>query len=107
MYEIVCRLKICRRLVPPQTPERVDPLVIAYLESEFAKLNSKNKLTVESLHGGKPWVADVNHWNFEAAKAATRVRLSSTLGRRDTERIWVRLFTNRNLISRERAARFL
>jgi Cys-Gly metallodipeptidase DUG1 len=47
--------------------------VIAYVKSEFAKLNSKNKLTIESLHGGKPWVADVNHWNFEAAKAATRV----------------------------------
>jgi hypothetical protein len=60
-------------LVPPQTPERVDPLVITYIESEFAKLNSKNKLTIESLHGGKPWVTDVNHWNFEAAKAATRV----------------------------------
>jgi len=42
------------------------------VESEFVKLNSKNTLTVENLHGGKPWVADVNHWNFKAAKAATR-----------------------------------
>jgi Cys-Gly metallodipeptidase DUG1 len=66
-----------KSLVPPQTPELVDPLVIAYVNSEFAKLNSKNKLTVESLHGGKPWVADVNHWNFEAAKAATRVNMTS------------------------------
>lgn len=64
--------KFSIRLVPPQTPERVDPLVIAYVKSEFAKLNTKNELTIESLHGGKPWVADVNHWNFEAAKAATR-----------------------------------
>ena len=28
---------------------------------------------VESLHGGKPWVADHRHWNFEAAKRATKV----------------------------------
>ena len=59
--------------MPPQTPESVDPLVISYITGEFAKLKSKNKLTIENLHGGKPWVADVNHWNFEAAKAATRV----------------------------------
>ncbi|KAF8645662.1 hypothetical protein AX16_007658 [Volvariella volvacea WC 439] len=64
--------KFSIRLVPPQTPEKVDPLVIAYLESEFAKLNSKSKLQVESLHGGKPWIADYKHWNYEAAKVATR-----------------------------------
>jgi hypothetical protein len=52
----------------------VDPLVKAYIESEFAKLNSKNKLTLEDLHGGKPWVADYKHWNYEAAKKATEVR---------------------------------
>lgn len=62
------------RLVPPQTPENVDPLVISYIESEFAKLNSKNTLTIENLHGGKPWVTDHTHWNFEAAKKATKVR---------------------------------
>lgn len=38
------------------TPDNVDPLVITYLKAEFAKLNSKNKLEVENLHGGKPWV---------------------------------------------------
>ena len=59
--------------MPPQTPEMVDPLVKAYIESEFAKLNSKNTLTIEDLHGGKPWVADYKHWNYEAAKRATEV----------------------------------
>ncbi|KIK93022.1 hypothetical protein PAXRUDRAFT_12891 [Paxillus rubicundulus Ve08.2h10] len=62
--------KFSLRLVPPQTPELVIPLVTGYIQSEFAKLNSKNKMTVEYLHGGKPWVSDVNHWNFEAAKRA-------------------------------------
>jgi len=64
--------KFSIRLVPPQTPEAVDPLVKAHLEREFAKLRSKNKLTVEGLGAGKPWVADHRHWNFEAAKRATK-----------------------------------
>jgi Cys-Gly metallodipeptidase DUG1 len=66
-------------LVPPQTPEAVDPLVITHIENEYAKLKSKNKLTVESLHGGRPWVADHRHWNYEAAKRATKVRILSTI----------------------------
>ncbi|KAG8684434.1 Cys-Gly metallodipeptidase [Ceratobasidium sp. 394] len=53
------------------TPEKVDGLVIRYVESEFAKLNSKNKLEIENLHGGKPYLADPNHWNFVAAAKAT------------------------------------
>lgn len=44
------------RLVPNMTPETVDPLVIKYLKEEFSKLGSKNKLVVENLHGGNPWV---------------------------------------------------
>jgi Cys-Gly metallodipeptidase DUG1 len=49
-------------------------LVIAHLEKAFAALKSKNKLNVEGMHGGKPWVTDHRHWNFEAAKRATKVR---------------------------------
>ncbi|SJL10080.1 probable DUG1-Cys-Gly metallo-di-peptidase [Armillaria ostoyae] len=64
--------KFSIRLVPPQTPENIAPLVNAYLEAEFAKLGTKNKMVVEEIHGGRPWLADLNHWNFEAAKAATR-----------------------------------
>ncbi|KAJ7594376.1 hypothetical protein C8J56DRAFT_435860 [Mycena floridula] len=64
--------KFSIRLVPPQTPDSVRPLVYDYLQAEFEKLGSKNKLIFEELHGGKPWVADVNHWNFEAAKLATK-----------------------------------
>jgi len=63
--------KFSIRLVPDQTPQNVDPLVIKYLEDEFAKLGSKNKMTIENLHGGKPWVADPKHWNYVAAAKAT------------------------------------
>ncbi|KJA23862.1 hypothetical protein HYPSUDRAFT_39388 [Hypholoma sublateritium FD-334 SS-4] len=64
--------KFSIRLVPPQTPDAVDPLVIEHLNNAFAKLGSKNILSVENLHGGKPWMADHRHWNFEAAKKATK-----------------------------------
>ena len=64
-----------RRIVPPQTPTLIEPLVFAYVEQEFAKLNSKNKLKIENLHGGEPWVADYKHWNYEAASRATEARL--------------------------------
>jgi len=64
--------------VPPQTPEKVDPLVITYLQAEFAKLNSKNTLVIENLHGGKPWVENVKHWNYEAAKKATEAVYKKT-----------------------------
>ena len=65
--------KFSIRLVPPQTPDNVDPLVIKYLSAEFAKLGSKNTINVENLHGGKPWVEDYKHWNYEAAHRATEV----------------------------------
>jgi hypothetical protein len=57
--------------VPPQTPENVNPLIEKYIHAEFAKLGSKNTLSLEFLHGGKPWVADPNHWSYAAAARAT------------------------------------
>lgn len=36
-------------------------------------------MEIESLHGGKPWVADPNHWNYVAAATATEVE-SISLG---------------------------
>jgi Cys-Gly metallodipeptidase DUG1 len=85
------------RLVPDQTPEKVGLLVRAYVESEFAKLNTRNKLQFEDHHGGKPWLADPNHWNYRAAIKATEVTGSglycsllltccSTLQRRSTNK---------------------
>lgn len=63
----------CVSLVPPQTPENVNPLVVEYIQELFRSLDTKNKLEIECLHGGKPWVTDPDHWNFEAAKRATEV----------------------------------
>ncbi|GAA5935529.1 hypothetical protein JCM10213_004050 [Rhodosporidiobolus nylandii] len=63
--------KFSIRLVPDQTPEEINALVSKFLEDEFAKLGSKNTLRIEDLHGGKPWVASVEHWNYRAGAKAT------------------------------------
>ncbi|KAJ6545630.1 hypothetical protein B0H19DRAFT_1168109 [Mycena capillaripes] len=70
--------KFSIRLVPPQTPAAVEPLVVKYLESEFAKLGSKNRMEVELLHSGKPWMADWKHWNYTAAIKATEAIYKKT-----------------------------
>ncbi|KAI6026021.1 CNDP dipeptidase [Pisolithus marmoratus] len=60
------------RLVEPLTPDNVIPLVTEFLQAEFAKLNSKNQMRVNYEGGGLPWVGDRNHWNYQAADAATK-----------------------------------
>ncbi|EJD52020.1 CNDP dipeptidase [Auricularia subglabra TFB-10046 SS5] len=70
--------KFSLRLVPNQTPDAIQKLVDKYVREEFAKLGSKNKLTLEHLHGGEPWVDDPNHWNFQAAKRATETVYKKT-----------------------------
>jgi len=70
--------KFSIRLVPNQTPDAVNKLVVQYLNDEFAKLSSKNKLEIEPLHGGQPWVDDPSHWNYQAAKRATETIYKKT-----------------------------
>jgi Cys-Gly metallodipeptidase DUG1 len=61
------------RLVPPQTPANVKPLVESYLKEEFKKLGSKNTFTVEAQGSGEPWIEDWKHWNYQAATRATEI----------------------------------
>ncbi|CAG8782448.1 16554_t:CDS:2, partial [Rhizophagus irregularis] len=66
--------KFSIRSVPNMDPDKVTACVEKYLKEEFAKLGSKNKLNIESLHGAKAWVSSPNHWNFvAAAKAVEKV----------------------------------
>ncbi|ORZ40929.1 hypothetical protein BCR44DRAFT_117286 [Catenaria anguillulae PL171] len=66
--------KFSIRSVPNMDPKEINEKVSKYLEAEFAKLNSKNKFKIEGSHGGKPWVGDLNHWNYVAAiKAVEQV----------------------------------
>jgi Cys-Gly metallodipeptidase DUG1 len=67
------------RLIEPQTPDNIIPLVTSFLECEFAKLNSKNIMEVVYEGGGLPWVGNKAHWNFQAADAATQAIHGTTL----------------------------
>ncbi|KAJ3070833.1 hypothetical protein HDU98_006174 [Podochytrium sp. JEL0797] len=62
--------KFSIRSVPDQTPEKIAELVKKHVEAEFKKLGSKNTLRLDAPQGGKCWVADVDNWNFVAARSA-------------------------------------
>ena len=59
------------RLVPNLSPETVTQLCTGFLEHEFAKLGTKNTLSIETLHAAKPWLSNPNHWSYRAAAKAT------------------------------------
>ncbi|KAG2185787.1 hypothetical protein INT43_002224 [Umbelopsis isabellina] len=66
--------KFSIRSVPDMETEDITALVKKHIESEFAKLGSKNTVHIECSHAGKPWVATPNHWNYvAAAKAVEKV----------------------------------
>lgn len=52
--------KFSIRLVPNMTVDKTAEIVCDYINKEFAKIKTKNKMTVEMLHGGEPWAADPN-----------------------------------------------
>lgn len=64
--------KFSIRLVPNQTPEKIEKLVSAHLNQVYAKRQSPNKMNVHLFHGGKPWLADIESPNFLAGKRAIK-----------------------------------
>jgi acetylornithine deacetylase/succinyl-diaminopimelate desuccinylase-like protein len=50
--------KVSMRLVPNQDPERIESLFKEYVESVAP---SSVSVTIKSLHGGRPWVASLDH----------------------------------------------
>jgi Cys-Gly metallodipeptidase DUG1 len=66
--------KFSIRTVPNQEPDKITQLVKDYVTAEFARLNSKNTMSIECGHAGKWWVSSPNHWNFVAgARAVDKV----------------------------------
>ena len=66
--------KFSIRLVPDMDSDKLTAAVEKHVKEEFAKLGSKNTLTVELQHAGPWWVASPKHWNFgAAAKAVEKV----------------------------------
>eukprot|EP00978_Attheya_sp_CCMP212_P016827 scaffold44458_cov52-Attheya_sp.AAC.1 len=65
--------KFSLRLVPDQDPKEIKAAMDAHLQTEFAKLESPNKITLTELHGAKAWLTDHEHPNFEAAAKAIEI----------------------------------
>ena len=63
--------KFSLRLVPNMTPDKVVEIVTKFINAEWAKIGSKNTMRLEAEPGGKPWLADPNHFNYAAAIKAT------------------------------------
>ncbi len=57
--------KFSIRIVPNQTPDEVESKVKSYLEKRWKERGSVNKMKVSMGHGGRPWVSDVNHANYQ------------------------------------------
>jgi len=61
--------KVSCRLVPDQLPDEVEKLMKAHV----AKVAPKGvKVTVQHLHGGRPWRAELNGAIYDAARKALR-----------------------------------
>ncbi|KAM7439113.1 Metallopeptidase M20 [Porites harrisoni] len=64
--------KFSIRLVPNMTPETVKEQVFKYIKELHEKRGSPNTLNVTMGHGGRPWVSDYNHANYQAARRALK-----------------------------------
>ena len=62
--------KFSIRTVPDMVSDKVDACVFKHVQSEFAKLKSKNTAHCELQHAGNWWVASPKHWNYTAAGRA-------------------------------------
>ena len=64
--------KFSVRLVPNQTPEKVEAIVVNYVNDVFKTRNSPNHMKAFMFHGGRPWMTDPTSANFRAGAAATK-----------------------------------
>eukprot|EP00094_Tigriopus_californicus_P004222 TCALIF_04069-PA protein Name:"Similar to CNDP2 Cytosolic non-specific dipeptidase (Bos taurus)" AED:0.10 eAED:0.10 QI:464/0.8/0.83/1/1/1/6/123/500 len=65
--------KFSIRIVPNQTPEEVEKIVVNYLNKKWAERGSKNVFKARMEHGGRCWVSDPNHPNYVAGRKATKM----------------------------------
>lgn len=64
--------KFSLRIVPNQTPDKIEKYVCDYVNAKWAERGSPNTMRVLMAHGGQPWVEDPTHPHYEAAKKATK-----------------------------------
>lgn len=58
--------KFSVRIVPNQTPEIVEKVVVAHCNKVWSGRKSPNKMTASMFHGGRCWMSDPDHPNFVA-----------------------------------------
>ena len=58
--------KFSIRIVPNQTPEIVEDVVVKYCNKVWSKRKSPNKMTAKMFHGGRCWLSDPDHPNYVA-----------------------------------------
>ena len=62
------------RIVPNQTPENVEKIVVKYLNKKWAERGSTNKMKAwQPGEGGKCFVSDTEHPNYLAGRRATKM----------------------------------
>jgi len=64
--------KFSIRIVPNQTPESVEKIVLKYLNKKWAERGSTNTMKASLFHGGRCWVSDPDHPNYVAGRRATK-----------------------------------
>jgi len=65
--------KFSVRIVPNQTPELVEKVVVAYCNKVWASRKSPNKMVASMFHGGRCWLSDPDHPNYVAGSRATKM----------------------------------
>jgi len=65
--------KFSIRIVPNQTPEIVEDVVVKYCNKIWATRKSPNKMTAKMFHGGRCWLSDPDHPNYVAGARATKM----------------------------------
>eukprot|EP00096_Caligus_rogercresseyi_P012498 TRINITY_DN524_c1_g1_i1.p1 TRINITY_DN524_c1_g1~~TRINITY_DN524_c1_g1_i1.p1 ORF type:complete len:474 (-),score=170.24 TRINITY_DN524_c1_g1_i1:147-1568(-) len=63
--------KFSVRIVPNQTPEIVEKVVVDYLNKQWAQRGSPNAFKAYMHHGGRCWISNPSSDNYTAGKKAT------------------------------------
>ncbi|KAJ9592724.1 hypothetical protein L9F63_015604 [Diploptera punctata] len=64
--------KFSIRIVPNQTPEKVEEIVVAYLNKKWKERASTNIMKASMYHGGRAWLSDPEGPNYLAGRRATK-----------------------------------
>ncbi|MPC42074.1 Cytosolic non-specific dipeptidase [Portunus trituberculatus] len=64
--------KFSIRIVPNQTPETVSKVTVDYLNKQWEKRGSPNKMKASLHHSGIHWLSDPNHPHIQAGRRAVR-----------------------------------